>query len=196
MRLEAFIVRRAFALNFLTLFKFSFVGYLQNFDNACLRCFMASLHSSLYHGLLLWICREFESMFGVNWLLGSGEKVKHRFSRWLPSWISDRHDLSYFLFTSHPNASYYVWSQLAIWFRKRSKKIDFQDGGYLGFPNGRISFFFFDLQVTPMLPSKFGVKWPFGSGEAKNRFSRWRPSWVSDWNDFCYFWSTSYPDAS
>ena len=23
----------------------------------------------------------------------------------------------------------------------------------------------FDLQVTPMLPSKFGVNWPFGSGE-------------------------------
>ena len=50
--MEAFIGRRAFALEFLTLFKFSFVGYLQNFDNACLRCFMASLHSSLFHGLL------------------------------------------------------------------------------------------------------------------------------------------------
>ena len=23
----------------------------------------------------------------------------------------------------------------------------------------------FDLQVTPMLPSKFGVNWPFGSEE-------------------------------
>ena len=35
-----------------------------------------------------------------------------------------------------------------------------------------------------MLPSKFGVNWPFGSGEeAKNIFSRWlpwRPSWISD----------------
>ena len=31
-----------------------------------------------------------------------------------------------------------------------------------------------------MLPSKFGVNWPFGSGEeAKNRFSRWRPWWPS-----------------
>ena len=49
----------------------------------------------------------------------------------------------------------------------------------------------FDLQVTPMLPSKFEVNWPFGSGEeGKNRFSRWRPwrpSWISDWNDFSYF---------
>ena len=33
----------------------------------------------------------------------------------------------------------------------------------------------FDLQVTLMLPSKFGVKWLFGSEEeAKNRFSRWQ----------------------
>ena len=39
------------------------------------------------------------TMFGVNWLLGSGEEAKNRFSRWLPwrpSWISDRHDFSYF----------------------------------------------------------------------------------------------------
>ena len=51
-----------------------------------------------------------------------------------------------------------------------------------------------------MLHTKFQVDWSFGSGvEAKNRFSRWppwRPSWISDWNDFSYFWSTSHPDAS
>ena len=39
-----------------------------------------------------------------------------------------------------------------------------------------------------MLPTKFRVIWPFGSGEeAKNRFSRWlpwQPSWISYWNDF------------
>ena len=55
-------------------------------------------------------------------------------------------------------------------------------------------------QVTPMLPSKFGVNRPFGSGEtAKYRFSRWlpwRPSWISDRHDFSYFWSTSHPNAS
>ena len=45
-----------------------------------------------------------------------------------------------------------------------------------------------DLQVTPMLPSKFGVNLPFGSGEeAKNRFSRWRPYWISDRHHFSYF---------
>ena len=50
---------------------------------------------------------------------------------------------------------------------------------------------FFDLQVTPMLPTKYLVNWLFGSGEEEqNRFSRWRPwrpSWISDRNDFSYF---------
>ena len=40
-----------------------------------------------------------------------------------------------------------------------------------------------------MLPTKFRVNWPFGSGEeAKNRFSRWLPwqtSWISDWHFVC-----------
>ena len=48
------------------------------------------------------------SKFGVNWPLGSGDEEKNRFSRWQPwrpSWISDRHDFSYFLSTSHPDAS-------------------------------------------------------------------------------------------
>ena len=66
----------------------------------------------------------------------------------------------------------------------------------LGFPIGT-SLAIFDLQVTPMLPKKFGVNWPFGSGEeAKNRFSKWQPSWISDRQDFSYFLSTSHPDAS
>ena len=49
----------------------------------------------------------------------------------------------------------------------------------------------FDLQVIRMLPSKFEVNWPFGSGEdAKYRFSRWQPwqpSWISDRHDSRYF---------
>ena len=61
---------------------------------------------------------------------------------------------------------------------------------HLGFPTGTI-LAIFDLQVTPMLPSKFVIKWPFGSGkEAKNRFSRWLPwwpSWISDRNNSSYF---------
>ena len=72
-------------------------------------------------------------------------------------------------------------------------KIEFQDchhSGHLGFPISTI-LTMIDLQVTPMLPTEFGVNWPFDWGEEeKNRFSRWRPSWISDRNDFSYFWST------
>ena len=35
-----------------------------------------------------------------------------------------------------------------------------------------------------MLPTKFGVNWPFGSGEAKNNI---RPFCISDQNYFSYF---------
>ena len=51
--------------------------------------------------------------------------------------------------------------------QEKKRKIDFQDGGHgghLGFPIGTL-LAIFDLQVTLMIPSKFGVNWPFGSGE-------------------------------
>ena len=41
--------------------------------------------------------------------------------------------------------------------------IDFQDVGHLGFPI-RTILATFDLQVTLILPMKFEVVWPFGSG--------------------------------
>ena len=40
------------------------------------------------------------------------KKKKNRFSRWQPSWISDRNDFSYFWSTSHSNASYQAWNKL------------------------------------------------------------------------------------
>ena len=46
--------------------------------------------------------------------------------------------------------------------QEKKRKIDFQDGchgGHLGFPIGTI-LAIFDLQVTLMVPSKFGVNWP------------------------------------
>ena len=40
-----------------------------------------------------------------------------------------------------------------------------------------------------MLPTKFRVNWPFSSEEeGKNRFSRWPQSWISNRNDFSYFY--------
>ena len=55
---------------------------------------------------------------------------------------------------------------------KEMLKIDFKDGdygGHLGFPI-RTILAIFEEQVTPMLSTKFQVNWPFGSGEAQNRF--------------------------
>ena len=47
------------------------------------------------------------------------------------------------------------------------------------------------------LPDKFRINWPFGSREeVQYRFSRWRPSWISNQNDFSYFRSTSHLDTS
>ena len=52
-------------------------------------------------------------------------------------------------------------------------------------------FAIFYLQVTLMLSTKFGISWPFGSGEeTKNRFSRWQPWWpslISDQNGCSHF---------
>ena len=44
----------------------------------------------------------------------------------------------------------------------------------------------FDVPVTPVLPNKFRVKWPFHLGEAKKIFemATWRPSWISNPNNF------------
>ena len=51
-------------------------------------------------------------------------------------------------------------------------KIDFQDGGHLGFRMATI-LAIFELQVAPILPNKFPVNWPFGSrAVALNSFSR------------------------
>ena len=75
-------------------------------------------------------------------------------------------------------------------------KIDFKDGdfgGHIAFPI-RTILGTFDLQVTQILPAKLKVNWPFESREeAQNRFPwcwPWRPSWISDRNNFKYCLST------
>ena len=56
-------MRQALALCILTLFKFSFVGNLQNFARACFLCLIAFLQSSLYHGLFFF---GFVEVFGIH----------------------------------------------------------------------------------------------------------------------------------
>ena len=59
---------------------------------------------------------------------------------------------------------------LPIKFQENKQKIDFDDGGHLGF-SIRTTLAIFYLQGTPMLPTKFHVNWPFSSEEeVKNRF--------------------------
>ena len=81
------------------------------------------------------------------------------------------------------------FESIAILVQEKKFKIDFQDGHngrHLAFPIGT-SLAFFDLQVYPMLPTKFRVNWPFSSGEeAKNRFSRWPRLGFPIGNDFSY----------
>ena len=86
--------------------------------------------------------------FQVNWPFSSGEEAKNRVSRWWPwwpIWISGWNNFSYFLSTSHPDASYQVKSQLVFWFRRRSEKIDFQDCRHVGFLIRTILAIFFYL---------------------------------------------------
>ena len=142
--------------------------------------------------------------FRVKWPFSSEEEAKNWFSRWPPwqlSWISYQQDFSYFLIYKSPGCFLPSLKSISLSVQEKKRKIGFQDvhhGSHLGFPI-RTILVIFDLQVTPMLPSKFGVNWPFSSEEAKNRFSRWLswwPSWISDWNDFSNFWSISHPGAS
>ena len=82
-------------------------------------------------------------------------------------------------------------SQLPFRFRRKSSKQIFKMAAMAAiwdFLSQRFELFFY-LQVTPMLLTKFQVKWPFSSEEeGKNRFSRWLPSWIFNWNHFSYFY--------
>ena len=52
---------------------------------------------------------------------------------------------------------------------EKNLNINFQDGGHLGFPI-RMILAAFDLQVTLILPMKFQVSWPFGSGHSLAKY--------------------------
>ena len=110
--------------------------------------------------------------------------------------------LAFFLIYKSPWYFLSNFESLGLSIQEKKFKIDFQDGicrRHLGFLIKRI-LAIFDLQVDSIILTKFQVHWPFGSGEeVKNRFSRWPPwwpSWISDWNNFSHFWSTSHPNAS
>ena len=96
---------------------------------------------------------------------------------------------NYMIYKS-PRSFLASFESVSLLVQEKKRQIDFQDGGHedhLGFSISTI-LAIFDLQVIQMLPSKFRLNWPLGLGEeAKNRFSRWRPSWISNRHDFSYF---------
>ena len=78
---------------------------------------------------------------------------------------------SIFLIYKSPRCFLASLEAIGLSVQKKKRKIDFQDGshgGHLGFPISTI-LAIFDLHFTLMLPSKFGVNWPFGSGEEANK---------------------------
>ena len=141
--------------------------------------------------------------FQVIWPFGSEGEGENRLSRWPPSWISDRNNLSHVLFYQSPLCFLSRIEPIGLSIHQKWE-IDFQDGHhgrYLGFPIRKILFIYlfiylFYLQVTPMLPTKFRqLAFWFGRRNEKQIF-KMRPFCISDRNYFSHFWSTSHPDAS
>ena len=91
----------------------------------------------------------------VNWLFGVGGEAKNKCSR-CPSWISDRND---FLIYKSSRCFLQNFESIGLLVQKEKQKIDFQDGGHQGFSIGTI-LAIFNLQVIPMLLTKFGVNFP------------------------------------
>ena len=83
------------------------------------------------------------------------------------------------------------FKSIALSVQEKKFKTDFQDGHHsrnLRFPIATIWAIFY-LQFTLILPTKSRVNWPFSSEEVKKKgFSRWPPSWISNRNDFSYFY--------
>ena len=66
--------------------------------------------------------------------------------------------------------------------QEKKRKMDFKDshhGGHLGFPIETI-LAIFDLQVTPMRPTKFPVNWHIVSGEEAKKKKIFKNAATSD----------------
>ena len=117
---------------------------------------------------------------------------------WPQFGISYRNNLSYFLSTSQPDASYQVSSQLALQFRRR------RENRFSRWPPSWISdrnnFSYFNIFKSSrcFLPI-FKSTGPLVQENKRKKVSRWPPwwpSWISDPNNLSYFRSSSHPNAS
>ena len=74
------------------------------------------------------------------------------------SWISNQYDLSYF---DLPVTPMFPIKTFGLSFQKKKPKIDFQDGGHLGFPIGTILAIFIYKSPQCFLPSIKSVDYSF-----------------------------------
>ena len=107
--------------------------------------------------------------FQVNWPIGSEEVAKYRFSRWRPSWIPIGM-IWQFLILQVILMLPTQFESTGLMVQKKKKK-DFQDSprrpSWISDRTDFSFFFFYYLQVTPVLLTKFHVKGHFSSGEKK-----------------------------
>ena len=99
-------------------------------------------------------------------------KLAFWFRRWRAKQIFKMDDMAailgfrleqYLLFLLCKLPQYFLpsFESIGLLVQEKKRKIDFQDGGHLGFPI-RTILSIFDQQVTPMLPIKFRISWAKG----------------------------------
>ena len=79
----------------------------------------------------------FSTKLRVNWPFSSEEERWNRFSRWPPSWISDRNDFSHLYINKSSLCFLRIFKSTGPLVQKNKRKKEFQDGrhdGHLGFP--------------------------------------------------------------
>ena len=115
------------------------------------------------------------------------------------SLIWTRQSTIIYLFNQIWRKSCLVYMKLIALLVQKKFKTDFQhgcQGNLLGFPIRMILAIFY-LQITPIFPIKFRVNGSFYSVQTTFlRRQLWRPSCISDRNNFSYFWPTSHLDDS
>ena len=134
--------------------------------------------------------------YHINWPFGSGE-CKKDFQDNDHLWFLNGTILALFIYKS-PWCFLPSLESIGLSAQEKKKKIDFQDdshGGHLGCPI-RMILAILTYQSPRCFLSFQDISRPFVSEEARNRFSRRRPFWISHRNNLSYFLSTSHPDAS
>ena len=109
--------------------------------------------------------------------------------------------LANFFSTCHPDASYRFWSQLAHWFRRRSKKWIFKMAPWQpSWISDQNNFSYFSSTSRPdasyQASSLLAFRFRRRSEKQMFKIATTVAIWISHWNNFSYFWSTSRPDAS